>query len=97
MEAYGAALEKSEGAFDVVLETVEAVLEAVLMAKREVLKVVLDPVGLLLHETDTGTKGRLDRELPEPVAAETVATPIVILAVETEALREKSVAKGMGE
>lgn len=73
------------------------VLQTVLAATREVHKVVFESVESLFHETDAGNERRLDCESPGSVAAEMVATPIVILAVETEALREKSVAKGMGE
>lgn len=81
-----------------VLERAGVALEVVLVAAtREVLKVVLESVELLLRETDAEDKDRLSCKLAEPVAVEMVATPIVILAVETEALRKKSVAKGKGE
>lgn len=97
MRISGMSLERVEGVFGVMLEAVEVVLRTVLAATREVLRVVSEPVALLLNKTDAGNKGRLDCELSEPVAAERLATPIVILAVETEALCERSVAKGMGE
>lgn len=81
---------------DVVLETEKVVLEVVLVATREVLERLLESVELLLHETDAENKDRLESELPEWVAVEMVARPIVILALETEALCEKVVAKGAG-
>ena len=96
VEEYKAVSGTAEGASDMVLEEAGVVLEAVFGATIEVLRVVLvieervfvrelEILELLLHDTDA-----------EILAVETGATPIVKLAVETEAFREKAVPKGAG-
>lgn len=97
MEVSRAAPEIAEGALDTVLGTVGLVLESMLVAIREVLKVVFELVESVLHETDARNKGRRNCELPASVVVEVIATPIVVLAVETDAFRKMSVAKGAGE
>jgi hypothetical protein len=94
IEVSRATLGMAEGVLHVMLETEEVVLGVVLVTTREVLRVVIGSVGLLLHEVDAENMGRLDSELSESVVVEMVARPIVELAEETEAFREKSVAKG---
>jgi hypothetical protein len=79
---------------DVVFESTGVVLEVVLEITERVLEVVLKTAKLLLHATGTEDMGRPDSELPKSVAV--VAAPIVNLAVDTEAFREKAVAKGRG-
>ena len=91
-----AVLDTVEGVSDMVLKEARVVLEAVfgatievfrvvLVIEERVLDMVLEIPELLLHDTDA-----------EILAAETVATPIVKFAVETEAFREKAVPKGAG-
>jgi hypothetical protein len=55
---------------------------------------VLDTAELLPHKTDVVNVGLSNPEMPKLLTVEIVATPIVSLAVKTEAFREKAVAKG---
>jgi hypothetical protein len=56
---------------------------------------VLETAGLLLHKTGT-EMGRSDPKIPMFAAVEVVAAPIVRLAMEAEAFRDKAVPKGAG-
>jgi hypothetical protein len=51
---------------------------------------------LLIDVTDAEDIGRPGSEVLRFVAADTVAAPIVRFAIETEAFRDKAVAKGAG-
>jgi hypothetical protein len=61
-----------------------------------VLETVLETAELLIHVTDAGKIGRPDSVVLRFVAADMVAAPIVTFAIETEAFRDKAVAKGAG-
>jgi hypothetical protein len=88
-------LETSGGVLGVSLEAISEVLKAVLGVAERVSEVVLDDTAELLpHKTDVVNVGLTNAELPKLLAVEMVATPIVLLAVKTEAFREKAVAKG---